>query len=134
MQETVRIASNLYAKKQCKMLEFSADFALFLAYKVGALFSVFLQENLLKIVWQCCIFFKLFRDDFHGTVCRDGKGGIPVKSRPKCGDPDRDCTGKTRICSAMSTKSEIEMKGWKCDGFFLYFSSFFMMIFNENVC
>ena len=44
---------------------------------------------------------------FYGTVCRDGRGGIPVKSRYKCGNPDRDCTENTRFCSAMSTKSEI---------------------------
>ena len=45
---------------------------------------------------------------FYGTVCRDGKGGlIPVKSRCKCLNPDRDCTENTRLCSAMSTKSEI---------------------------
>ena len=38
---------------------------------------------------------------FHGTVCRNGRGGIPVESRCKCGNPDRDCTENTRFCSAM---------------------------------
>ena len=43
-------------------------------------------------------------------MCRDGKGGIPVKSRCKCGNPDRDCTENNRFCSAKSTKSEIGAK------------------------
>ena len=46
------------------MRQFSANFAVFRAYKFGAFFSDFLQENSQKIVWQFCIFFKLFRDDF----------------------------------------------------------------------
>ena len=49
-----------------------------------------------------------------GTVRRDGKGGIPVESRCKCGHPDRDCTENNRFCSAKSTKSEIGAKVGKC--------------------
>ena len=46
---------------------------------------IFLQENSQKIVWQFCIFFKLFRDDFllkcvQGWERRD-PGQIPVKMR-----------------------------------------------------
>ena len=77
---------------------------------IWRIFQCFLQESLQEIIWQFSICFKLFRDDFYGTVCRYGKGGIPVKSRCKCGNPDRDCTENTRFCSAKSTKSEIGAK------------------------
>ena len=81
---------------------------------IWRIFQCFLQKNLQEIIWQFSLCFKLFRDDFYGTVCRYGKGGIPVKSRCKCGNPDRDCTEKTRFCSAKSTKSEIGAKVGKC--------------------
>ena len=85
------------------------NFAVFL-HRNLAQFQRFFQESLQEIVWQFSIFFELFRDDFLWNVCGDGKGGIPVKSRCKCGNPDRDCTENTRFCSAMSTKSEIGAK------------------------
>ena len=76
---------------------------------IWRIFQCFLQESLQEIIWQFSLCFKLFREDFYGTVCRYGKGGlIPVKSRCNCGNPDRDCTENTLFfCSAMSTKSEI---------------------------
>ena len=89
---------------------------------------------------------------FYGTVCRDGKGGIPVKSRCKCGNPDRDCTEKNSflqreinekrnwrekwkipLVTSSAAAAEIEMKGWKSHDFFI-FSSFLMIIFNHNMC
>ena len=68
------------------MRQFSANFAVFLAYIFGAFFGAFLQENCQEIVWQFCIFFKLFREDFlckcvQGWERRDF-GQIPVKMRP----------------------------------------------------
>ena len=81
---------------------------------IWRIFQCFLQESLQEIIWQFSICFKLFREDFYGTVCRYGKGGIPVKSRCKCGNPDRDCTENNRFCSAKSTKSEIGTKVGKC--------------------
>ena len=130
MQKTVQIASNLYAKnsakcvqfickkqcklrqiymqkKQCELREFSANFAVFLADKFGAFFSVFCRKNWQKIEWQFCVISIFFVTIFYVTVCRDGKGGISVKSRSNFGHPDWDCTENTRLCSAMSTKSEI---------------------------
>ena len=129
MRKTVRNAVNLHAKnsakcgkfmckKQCEMRHFSANFPYIFCIWIWRIFQCFLQGNLQKIVWQFFICFKLFRDDFYGTLCRDGQGGlIPVKSRSKCGNPDRDCTENTRFCSAMSTKSEIvkplsQKNGW----------------------
>ena len=64
MQKNSAKCVKFVCKKQCKMRGFSANFAVFLAYKFGAFCSVFLQENWRKIVWQFCIFFKLFCDDF----------------------------------------------------------------------
>ena len=135
LQKTLRIASNSYARNTANCVEFmckkvTAKCVYFLQilrcflHIHEAHFSVFLQENRQKIVWQFCIFFKLFREDFYGTVSRDGKCGIPVESRCKFGNPDRDCTENIRFCSAKSTKSEIEMKGWKSDGLFLYLQAF----------
>ena len=34
---------------------------------------------------------------FYVTACRDGKGGISVKSRSNCGNPDWDCTENRRL-------------------------------------
>ena len=124
MQETLRIASNLCAKKSLRNASIFCKFCRVSCIYIRRIFQCFLQENRKNIVWQLCIFFKLFRDDFYGTVCRDGKCGIPVKSRCKFGNPDRDCTENIRFCSAKSTKSEIEMKGWKSDGLFLYLQAF----------
>ena len=93
-------------KNTAKCVSFLQIFHIFLHMNF-AHFSVFFAGKFAEIVWQFSIFFKPFRDDFYGTVCRDGKGGIPVESRSKCGNPDRDCTENTRFCSAMSTKSEI---------------------------
>ena len=119
MRKTVRNAVNLWAKnsaeygkfkckKHCEMCHFSANFPYNFGIWIWRIFQCFLQESLQEIIWQFSICFKLFRDDFYGTVCRYGKGGIPVKSRCKCGNPDRDCTENTLFfCSAMSTKNEI---------------------------
>ena len=113
----------------------------------------YLQKNTAKSAGKfpgkCMAIFYIFSSFFvmilNGTVCRDGKGGIPVKSRCKCGHPDRDFTENTRFCSAMSTKSEIgakigqmplvtssaaaeiEMKR-RVEVFIPYFSSFLMII------
>ena len=106
MQKTVRIASNLYAKNSAKCVNFLQILRCFLQITLAHFSVVFagkLAENWMAILY----IFKLFRDDFYVTVCRDGKGGISVKSRSNCGNPDRDCTENTRFCSAVSTKSEI---------------------------
>ena len=118
MQKTVQNAWNLYTKnrakfvkfirkKQCGMRQFSANFAAFLAYKFGTFFSVFCRKIGRKLYGNFVYFSSFFVMIFSETVCRYGKSGIPVKSRSKCGNPDRDCTQNTRFCSAMSTKSEI---------------------------
>ena len=87
---------------------------------------------------------------FCRTVCRDGKGGIPVKSRCKCGNPDRDCTEKKSFLQreinekrnwrqnwkmplvTSSAAAEIEMKagGTLYSIFFKIFNDYF----NDNVC
>ena len=134
MQKTVRNASNWYAKNSAKCVKFvlkktvrnasnssaknTAKYFIFLQILLQILrcflhinmahFSVFfagkLTENWMAILYIFQAFSWWF---FMGSVRRDGKGGIPVKSRWKCGHPDRDCTENTRFCSAMSTKSEI---------------------------
>ena len=125
MQKTTAKCIKFIWKKQCEMRQIHMQktlrnallfwkFSIFFCIWILRIFQCFLQENLQKFVWQFSIFFKLFRYDFYETVSRDGKGGsIPVKSRCKCGNPDRDCTENIRFCSAMSTKSEISQKnGW----------------------
>ena len=127
------------------MRYFSANFPYIFCIWILRIFQCLLQENLQKIVWQFSIFFKLFRDDFYETVCRDGKGGIPVKSRCKCGNPDRDCTEKNSFLQreinekrnwreswkiplvTSSAAAESEMKG-RVELFIPYFSSFLMII------
>ena len=111
MQKTVRNAWNSYVKTVRNAKGISRCF---LHRNLAHFQRFFFQENLQKNVWLFSTFFKLFHDVFYGTVCRDGKGGIPVKSRCKCGNPGRDCTEKTRFGSAKSTKSEIGAKVGKC--------------------
>ena len=50
---------------------------------------------------------------FDGTVCRDGKGGIPVKSRCKCGNPDRDCTEKNSFLQREINEKRNWRQSWK---------------------
>ena len=107
MQKTTAKCVKFLCKKHCIMRQFPANFAVFLAYKFGAFSSVFRRKICRKLYGNFPYFSSFFVVIFYGTVCRDGKGGIPVKSRSKCGNTGRDCTEKTRFCSAMSTKSEI---------------------------
>ena len=107
MQKTVRNAANLCAKNTAKCVTYLQIFHIFIAYEFGTFVSVFCRRVRRKLYDNFPYFSSFFVMIFYGTVCRDGKGGIPVKSRSKCGNPDRDCTENTRFCSAMSTKSEI---------------------------
>ena len=119
MQKTLRNAANLCAKnsakcgkfkckKHCEMRYFSANFPYIFCIWIWRIFQCFLQESLQEIIWQFSICFKLFRDDFYGTVCRDGTGGIPVKSRSglhwKYSILQRDVNEK-RDCESYATKT-----------------------------
>ena len=72
-------------KNHCEILHFSAnfaaDFAVFLAHKYGAFFSVFRRKIDGKLYGNFVYFSSFFVMIFYGSVRRDGKGGIPVKSR-----------------------------------------------------
>ena len=69
MQEILRIASNLCAKKSLRNASIFCKFCGVSCIYIRRIFQCFfLQENRQKIVWQFCIFFKLFREDFYGTV------------------------------------------------------------------
>ena len=126
MQKTVRNAWNSCAKNKCKMRQIHVQKTVRKAWNSLRISHCFLHRNLAhfqrfffrkickKLYDNFLYFSSFFMMIFYGTVCRDGKGGIPVKSRCKCGNPDRNCTGNTRFCSAMSTKSEIvKVMPWK---------------------
>ena len=149
MQKTTAKCAIFMCKKHCILHQFPANFAVFLAYKFGAFSSVFRRKICRKLCGNFPCFSSFFVVIFYETVCRDGKGGIPVKSRCKCGNPDRDCTENTRFFSAMSTKSEIGVKvaqiplvtssaaeiEMKAGG--TLYSTFFKLFndyFNGNVC
>ena len=81
------------------MRQFSANFAVFLAYIFGAFFGAFLQENCQKIVWQFCIFFKLFCDDFLWDCVQGWKRWDPGQNAAiPNGDPELEILVSAARC------------------------------------
>ena len=53
-------------------------FSIYILHMNFAQFSVFFAGKFAENCVAIFYIFKFFRDDFYETVCRDGKGGIPV--------------------------------------------------------
>ena len=124
MQKTLRIASNLCAKKSLRNASIFCKFCRVSCIYVRRIFQCFLQENRKNIVWQFCIFFKLFRGDFYGTVCGDGKCGIPVKSRFNLAIPIGIALEIFVSAARSQRKARLRFEGGNPTAFFFIFQAF----------
>ena len=115
-KKTTEKCVKFICKKLCEMREIHMQktdrharwISRFFLHRNLAHFQRFFFSKICKKMYANFLYFSsFFVMIFYWTVCRDGKSGIPVKSRSICGNPDRDCTENTRFYSAMSTKSEI---------------------------
>ena len=86
----------IYVQKTLRNALLFCKFSIYFLHMNFAHFSVFFCRKICRKLYGNFLYFSSFSVMIFMKLCAGmGKAG----SRCKCGDPDRDCTGNTRLCS-----------------------------------